>query len=233
MVTSRRLALLRISVSLVLGAQAAVLLARPVAGRLPPALLVALAALELLAALLLLVPKAVRPGALLLLVALAGAAALHLGIGQSPPPAFLICAAALWAVLPEKKRSEDDQLLAAFQDTSLPDEKFHHREHLRVAFLCLRRERDLARAALRFRRALKRYARAHGKPNLFHETITWAYLALINERMRGEATSEEFLAANPDLLSHREGLLSRYYDVAAITQSNLAREVFQLPGRRE
>jgi hypothetical protein len=130
---------------------------------------------------------------------------------------------------------DDDELYARFEDASLPNQQFHHREHLRVAWLHLRREGDLARAALRFRRSLKLFAAAHGRPQLFHETLTWAYLVLINERMQrgGHASSEEFLAANPDLLSHREGLLSRYYDVAAVTASPLAREVFVLPAKEQ
>jgi len=129
----------------------------------------------------------------------------------------------------------DDELLARFEDASLPEQAFHHHEHLRVAFLTLRAEDDLAGAALRFRRSLMRFAAAKGRPQLFHETLTWAYLVLIQERMqRGRSgTSEEFLAANPDLLSHRRGLLSRYYDVEAITASQLAREVFVLPARDE
>ena len=130
---------------------------------------------------------------------------------------------------------DDAELLARFEDASLPDRAFHHREHLRVAWMQLQREGDLARAAIRFRRSLQRFAAAHGKPQLFHETLTWAYLALINERMQGgaHATSEQFLAANPPLLSHRGGLLSRYYDVEAITASKWAREVFVLPSRDE
>jgi hypothetical protein len=127
----------------------------------------------------------------------------------------------------------DAELLAGFERGGLA--RFGHGEHLRVAFLFLQAKGDLAEAALSFRRSLRRLAAAQGKPQLFHETITWAYLVLVNARMRrsAAATSEEFLAENPDLLSHREGLLSRYYDVEAITASSEARAVFVLPAREE
>ena len=130
-------------------------------------------------------------------------------------------------------RIPDAELLERFESVLISTRDFRHREHVRTAFVYLSRYPDLAEAALHFRRALRRYAAAHGVPGLFHETLTWAYLALINERMRAGAAggdSAAFLRANPDLLSHREGLLARYYDVAAITSSPLAREVFVLPG---
>jgi hypothetical protein len=126
----------------------------------------------------------------------------------------------------------DDELFARFESALIPNKEYRHREHVRTAFIYLSRYPDLAEAALYFRRALRRYAAAQGVPQLFHETLTWAYLALINQHMRqgGGTGSAEFLSRNPDLLSHREGLLARYYDVGAITSSPLAREVFVLPG---
>src|SRR4051812_5328055 len=129
----------------------------------------------------------------------------------------------------------DDELFERFESALIPNRDYRHREHVRTAFVYLSRYPDLAEAALHFRRALRRYASAQGLPQLFHETLTWAYLALVNERMRqaGGGNSVAFLRTNPDLLSHRDGLLARYYDVGAITSSPLAREVFVLPGGKE
>jgi len=127
---------------------------------------------------------------------------------------------------------DDDQLLEAFATLTIRNQDFHHREHLRVGFTLLRRENnDLAAAAVTFRALLQRFAAAAGVSAKYHETLTWAYLALIAERMHGHdyATSEELLAANSDLLDHKAGAIARYYDVAAITRSPLARAVFVLP----
>ncbi|HEY1550020.1 MAG TPA: hypothetical protein VGG28_19460 [Kofleriaceae bacterium] len=119
----------------------------------------------------------------------------------------------------------DTELLAAFETGALAE--FRHRDHVRVGFAILARDGDLAAAALAFRAGLRRLA--GGK---YHETITWAYLVLIAERMHGNhyASSEALLAAHPELLDHRGGALAQHYDVAAITASPLARTVFVLPG---
>jgi hypothetical protein len=122
----------------------------------------------------------------------------------------------------------DDELLAAFEAGTLAG--FCHRDHVRVGFALLVRTGDLAAAALEFRAGLRRLAGDSGK---YHETITWAYLALIAERMHGRryASSTELLAEHPDLLDHRGGALANSYDVAALTASPLARAVFVLPTR--
>jgi hypothetical protein len=46
------------------------------------------------------------------------------------------------------------------------------------------------------------------------------------------ASSDDFLDANPDVLDHKNGAVARYYDVAAVTASPIARAVFVLPERR-
>ena len=78
-----------------------------------------------------------------------------------------------------------------------------------MAFLYLQRYPPLE-AIERFSSALIRFATANGKPNLYHETITWAFLLLIRERMvrAGSAqTWAEFAAANPDLTCWEDSIL--------------------------
>src|SRR5437870_7409641 len=108
----------------------------------------------------------------------------------------------------------DAALTAAFEALAVRPEDFRHREHVRLAFALLARERDLAAAAAAFRALLKRFADAVGAAGKYHETITWAYLAIIAERMQGRAysSSRELLADHPDLLDHRGGALARHYD---------------------
>jgi hypothetical protein len=128
---------------------------------------------------------------------------------------------------------DDAELVARFEATTLPPADYRHREHVRIAFAMLRGT-DLADAAQRFRRALQGYVAAIGAAAKYHETLTWAYLVLIQQRMAdadADADSRAFLARNPDLLDHRCGALARHYDVAAITASPIARRVFVLPER--
>jgi hypothetical protein len=134
----------------------------------------------------------------------------------------------------DRADGDDDAFLEAFESVRIPAGDFRHAEHVRAAFLYLTREVDFGVAAVRFRAALRRFAAAHGAAGRYHETLTWAYLALINERARGTsfASSTEFVERHPDLLDQRTGALSRYYDVDAIARSARARELFLLPGSR-
>jgi hypothetical protein len=128
---------------------------------------------------------------------------------------------------------DDAALVARFEAGTLPAADYRHREHLRVAFAMLVGA-DFGEAALRFRAALRRYVTQLGAAAKYHETLTWAYLALVHERMAGlagPASSQDFLASHPELLDHRGGALARCYDVEALTRSPLARRVFVLPIR--
>ncbi len=125
----------------------------------------------------------------------------------------------------------EGELLAALEDGTLPPAAFRHRDHVRVAWHLLRALPPLA-AMARFETTLRSYAAAIGKPDLYHATITWAYLLAINERLeRGDraASWASFEAANPDLFA-REFLAGRYR--AETLASPLARRVFVFPDAR-
>ena len=126
----------------------------------------------------------------------------------------------------------DDEFVARFEDCTLPNSAFHHRDHVRLAWLYLRRHPPLV-ALARFAEGLRRFATANGHPGLYHETITWAFLLLIRERMERGApggTSEDFAQANPDLLTWKPSILDRYYRPETLS-SELARRVFVMPDR--
>lgn len=126
----------------------------------------------------------------------------------------------------------DQELVDAFESCTLANEDFRHEEHVRVAWIYLRRMSWLD-ALARFSAALKRFAAHYGAHGLYHETITAAYVLLIHERMarRGEDDSwQDFRLKNPDLLVFKGGALERYYRPETL-QSELARRVFVLPDR--
>jgi len=128
---------------------------------------------------------------------------------------------------------DDLEFIRRFEDCTLPGDAFHHREHVRLAWLYLRRH-SVMEALGRFTEGLKRFAAANGQPGLYHETITWAYLFLIHERMAraGEAEAwEAFMAGNPDLFTWNPSVLAGYYQEETL-RSELARRVFVLPDRR-
>jgi hypothetical protein len=124
----------------------------------------------------------------------------------------------------------DEEFLRRLADCSLPPEAFNHRGHVRAAFLVLARTPGFGAALERMRGLITAYAAHLGKAGLYHETITVAFMALINAR-RAEAGSvdswQAFAAANPDLFD--KDVLAGRYD-QAVLQSELARRVFILPG---
>ena len=120
---------------------------------------------------------------------------------------------------------DDQDLIDGFEACTLT--AFHHQDHVRVAWLYLRRL-PLLEALIQFSTGIKNFAAAKGKSELYHETITWAYIFLINERMRAEITWAEFAGNNQDLLNWQENLLKNYYSPERL-QSGLARRCFLFP----
>jgi hypothetical protein len=124
----------------------------------------------------------------------------------------------------------DDAFLAALEDTSLPDSAFRHRDHLRAAYLYLRRD-GFAGAVASMSAALRRFAASRGKPDRYHETVTVAFLAVINERLRTQGDPggfDAFLEANPEFAD--KSLLQRYYRPETLA-SDRARQAFVLEPR--
>jgi hypothetical protein len=123
------------------------------------------------------------------------------------------------------------ELVERFDRGLDPGDEFHHADHVRLgfAYLC---QYPVLQALEKFASALKRFAIARGKTQLYNETITCAYFFLIRERMsRSEGANwEEFARQNPDLLVWKDGVLRRYYREATL-MSDLARKVFVLPDR--
>jgi hypothetical protein len=128
--------------------------------------------------------------------------------------------------------SDDEVLIAQFEACSLPLECFHHSVHVQIVFLYLCRFPVLEVLA-RFPTALARYAEAHGKSGLYNETITWAYILLIRERMiraNRRQTWADFQAQNQDLLSWKSNILKKYYRAETLS-SELAKGTFLFPDK--
>lgn len=129
----------------------------------------------------------------------------------------------------------NEEIIERFEHGRPSGESFHHVDHIRVAFAYLSRYSAIE-ALRRFAGALQAFATAQGKPGLYHETITFAYLFLIHERMLRaghKQTWEDFAAGNPDLLTWDRGtggILARYY-TAETLHSPAARAAFLLPDR--
>jgi hypothetical protein len=125
----------------------------------------------------------------------------------------------------------DADLVEAFERVTLGADQFPHRQHVRVAWLYVRRD-GLPSALSTFPAALRRFAAAQGAPHLYHVTITWAYLLLIHARQQAcpAADWDTFATANRDLLTWKPSILDAYYTPETLW-SDLARRTFVMPDR--
>jgi hypothetical protein len=126
----------------------------------------------------------------------------------------------------------DHDLRSAFEAGTLRGEQFHHADHVRMAWLYLK-EMPLAEVLDRFPAGIRRLAQALGQPTLYHETITWAYVLLIHERIARSGAGDswtDFAARHPELLTWKPSILDAYYHPDTLA-SDLAKKVFLLPDR--
>ena len=125
----------------------------------------------------------------------------------------------------------DEQLVEYFEAGDEPPGGFHHPEHVRVAWWYARRE-PWPLALHRFQAAVRRFAAARGKPERYHETITAAFMVLVQERLDADGARDlswdEFASRNADLLEWNPSILDRRY-LPGTLSSERARRIFVLP----
>ena len=122
----------------------------------------------------------------------------------------------------------DDEVIETFESASLAP--FHHRDHVRVSWIYLRRL-GVYEALGAISRGLRALSVAHGQEAKYHETVSWLYVFAIHERMTPDQGWEEFADANPDLLADWGRFVRRYYTAATLS-SKRARASFVLPDAR-
>ena len=124
----------------------------------------------------------------------------------------------------------DRELIAEIEAKTLPLSAFTHTEHVHLAWSCLRAN-PLLTAMGEFRRLLIAYATHNGKPTLYHETVTFAYLLLVYERMARTPHINNwsvFSQEHPELLSWQNGPLFEHYSRDVLKDAT-ARAHFVLP----
>ena len=126
----------------------------------------------------------------------------------------------------------DEQLLEAFLNQSIPLSEWDHRKHLRLAWIHLRKY-EFEDSVERIRAGIMKYNSAVGVADSltsgFHETMTGAWMSLIDFTMRehGAGTdSEAFFEAQPQLCVKQ--LLRLFYSRSCIV-SERAKHAFIVP----
>jgi hypothetical protein len=100
---------------------------------------------------------------------------------------------------------DDETFLREFEARKWPLERWHHRNHVKLAYLYLQRY-PLDEAAARIRDGIKAHNAEHNVPESptsgYHETMTQAWLRLIDLVIREYGPAEDadaFIDAHPEL----------------------------------
>jgi hypothetical protein len=96
----------------------------------------------------------------------------------------------------------DDEFLLAFFNAELANSEFHHSDHLRVAWLSVRRH-GLMEAETRVTEGIRRFAAVHGHAARYHDTMTRFWVRLVGHAVSNRPEIDDFdtfLSAYPMLL---------------------------------
>ena len=129
------------------------------------------------------------------------------------------------AIVVASHQLSDDEFLAAFTNCVLPPSLFRHGDHLRLAWLQLHRK-PFDEALLLIRKGIQRYAAHFGASQIYHETITTAWVKLLATHT--EATFQEFISNNEYRLNVE--LLHRFWS-ADVLDSAAARSGWVPPDK--
>ena len=125
----------------------------------------------------------------------------------------------------------EDEFVAAVEETRYPNAEFHHPDHLRLAWVYVRRYGPLE-AEERITRTIRRFAASLGHEEKYHETMTRAWLRLVAaaEQLTPNLNSFDDLLAKHAWLLDRSAL-SAFYSGDCLSNA-VARCVWAEPDRR-
>jgi hypothetical protein len=116
--------------------------------------------------------------------------------------------------------TDDERLLAQFEDCSFPFEEWHHRAHVKIAYLYLVRF-GLNVATQKLRDGIRAYNAAHNVHDTptsgYHESMTQAWLRIIWATLQQygpKPTAEEFIDCQPQLTQKK--ILRLFYSPALL-----------------
>src|SRR3954469_1455972 len=103
--------------------------------------------------------------------------------------------------------AEIETLVRAFEDCTFPHARWKHTEHLTVA-LWYQRRHPRNQATELIRTGIQRYNARYGRADGYHETVTLAWIALIDRFLRDRDRGQSLSALTEELLGAYGGGLS-------------------------
>jgi len=110
----------------------------------------------------------------------------------------------------------DNTLVELLESCELRNDLFHHADHVRLAWICVRQFGEQA-GAERVLGGIRRFAIHNGSPQKFHYTRTRAWVRLIavaHHKSPNYSAFMEFAAAHPELLD--ANALAPYYSKSVL-----------------
>jgi hypothetical protein len=129
------------------------------------------------------------------------------------------------------QRLTDDELLSEFEDCRLNPASFHHRDHVRLAWICVQRYGPLG-AEEHLLQGIRKITVHLRIPEKFMYTTTAAWARLVAGRCAPMSPNEKFedwIARWPELLD--KNLLSQYY-AGGTLETPQARSAWIEPDRK-
>jgi hypothetical protein len=121
----------------------------------------------------------------------------------------------------------DGEFARAFEACEISNADFHHRDHVRLAWIYLRRY-DAEAADRRITDAIRNFAAHHGKLDKYHQTMTIAWMRLVSPAA-ALASFDAVTGAFPRLLD-KQYLREFYSD--DLLSSDAAKKTFVEPDKR-
>lgn len=119
-----------------------------------------------------------------------------------------------------------EEFARAFENCELSNECFHHRDHIRLAWIYFRRYGE-TEGTRRIADSIQRFAAHAGKSEKYHHTITVAWMRLVASAGRSEdGDFDAFLRRFPELLD--KSALKKFYS-DAVLNSEMARTAYVEP----
>jgi hypothetical protein len=104
----------------------------------------------------------------------------------------------------------DEAFLQAFEDCQLDPGKLRHVDHIRIAWLCVKRY-GAADAEAKLLHGIRQFAERAGVPQKFMHTTTIAWTRLVAAQVNSSPADNfsEWIETHPELLGRN--LLAKYY----------------------
>lgn len=111
-----------------------------------------------------------------------------------------------------QKNYTDQELLQKLRDGSLPPLAFTHKEHIRLVWLSYKTHGD-SKVYNDVRDIIKNYAFSIGEGHIFHETLTYAAVAVVLEFINklNSSSFEALISSELKLITDFKHLVSIHY----------------------